>query len=126
MVEAWSKIVGLLLAAGGLPALISPDRLQQRLRRKGMRYVTRWLFLCLVFIGSLLISFAWQQEGWIPKAVGVAGFVMLLKALLLLRTRIGQLIAERLVDLQPIYLRLIALCQVAAGIGLYLLSKSDS
>jgi hypothetical protein len=122
----WGKIVSLLLVAGALPPLAWPEGMQQKLQKKGMRYVTKLLFVCLVSTGGLLISFAWQQEGWIPKAIGVAGVIILLKSLLFLRSKIGQIMAEKLTNMPPLFLRVYAVCQIAVGVGLYLFTKSNS
>jgi len=119
------KIIAVLLAAGGLPGLIWPGFLQWQLRRKGMRHVTRLLFIGLLFTGGLLISYGWQMEGWIPKAISIAGCILLLKSLMLFRARIGLLIAEKLMLVPPLGLRILALCQIAVGAGLYFLSRSS-
>jgi hypothetical protein len=80
-------IVGGAWIAAGLYIVLRPTALQGRLQRKGAKWLRALLFVGGLFLSGTLISFGWQHEGFLPKALMVIGIVGLAETLLLLRRK---------------------------------------
>jgi hypothetical protein len=122
----WSNIVGSCFLVSGVLFAINPERLRRRLRRKGVRTLRRYLFAAALASGALLISLGREYEGLLPVLFIGAGVIMILKAVFLLKAKSAQLIAERLLEVPALYLRLYAVAQMAVGAAILWLPKAQS
>ncbi len=108
----------------GLLFALNPERLRRRLRRKGARKVRRYLFIAGFAAGALVMSIGSDYEGWKAMLCVGVGLMIIAKAVFFLKGKASNLIAERLMDLPALYLRLYALVQVLIGGGIMWLQKS--
>jgi uncharacterized protein YjeT (DUF2065 family) len=119
-----AKIVGGVLVLLGLFFLRYPEGLRKRLRRKAVRKLRRYFFLAAVSLGILLIATGWKYEGFLPKALGILGVLVVLKGLLLLKSRATEEITTWLLERPTSHLRIFAAAQIALGL-LILLGLTD-
>ena len=112
----WYKIVGWLLIILGTIAFAKPEPLRNRLRKKGLRTVKRYLFATTFSLGALLISAGWRHEGALPKLLMVIGMVFIFNSLCLIKAKLADVIAVRFEQLPLLYLRLFALGQIITGV----------
>ena len=120
----WSNVVGSCFLLSGILFAINPERLRRRFRRKGVRVLRRYLFVAAVTSGALLISLGRDYEGLLPGLFVGAGVILILKAVFLLKAKSAQLMAERLMDVPALYLRIYAVAQMAFGAAILWLPKA--
>lgn len=120
----WSNIVGSCFFISGAIFVVNPDRLRNRFRRKGVRILRRYLFVAAASAGALLISLGADYEGVVPLICIGAGVMLILKALFLLKARSAQVMAERLMQVPVLYLRLYAVAQMAVGAAIIWIPKA--
>ena len=111
----WFDIIGGGLIALGAVSLAKPDILRKKLQKKGIRTLRRCLFAVAFALGALLMSAGWGHEGALPKVMTGIGFVLILKGAYLAKAKSADVIADRLAQLPPLYIRLFALAQIVAG-----------
>lgn len=111
----WYKIVGWLLIVLGTVSFAKPELLRNKLRKKGLRSVKRYLFAAAFSLGVLLMSAGWRHEGVFPKILMATGLVFIVKGVYLAKAKSADLFAARFEQLPPLYLRMFALVQIATG-----------
>lgn len=111
----WYKIVGWLLIVLGIIAFAKPEPLRKKLRKKGLRFVKRYLFAAAFSLGALLISAGWRHEGVVPKLLMIIGIVFIFNGVCLIKGKLADVMAVRFEQLPLLYLRLFALAQILTG-----------
>jgi len=110
-----STIIGLLFILTGAVFLLWPESLRRRLRKKALRKLRRYFFGAALAAGILLFSVGWRHEGILPKILAVVGVAILIKGLLLLKTKAAEEATQWILRQPVLYLRLFAAGQIALG-----------
>jgi len=116
----WAKIIGAFFILSGGAFLISPERLRRRLQKKTLRTMRRDVFATACCLGILLVSAGWKHEGTLPKVLIVAGIIVFVKGLYLLKAKSADMIMAWLIKLPAVYFRVFAVCQILAGVVIIL------
>ena len=117
----WSNIIGSLFIVSGVLFAINPERLRRKLQKKSRHILRRYFVVAISSAGIVLITAGWEFEGVLAKLFILLGLFLLLKGALLLKAKSIELIAERLLQLPAVALRLFAAGQISLGILLILL-----
>ncbi len=120
----WTNIVGCLFIVSGVAFAANPERLRRRIEKKSLRTIRRTLVTIASSAGLLLISIGWQLESTLAKVYTMAGVLLLLKALFLFKAKSADMMANRLMHLSSLYLRLFAVGQMLLGIALIMLRNT--
>ena len=111
----WAKTIGAFFILSGAAFLISPERLRRRLQKKTLRTMRRYLFATVCCLGILLVYAGWTHEGTLAKVLIVAGIIVLVKGLYLLKAKAADMIVAWLIKLPAVCFRVFAVCQILAG-----------
>ena len=110
-----ATIIGFFFVLFGAVFLLYPESLRKRLRRKALRKLRRYFFGAALAAGILLISLGWNYAGVLPKILAVAGVAVVLKGLLLLKSRAADEATQWILEQPVLILRIFAGAQIALG-----------
>jgi uncharacterized protein YjeT (DUF2065 family) len=111
----WAEVAAGILIVSGLAVAVKPERLRRRIKKKGVRTL-RWYLASVTWsVAALLISIGWQHEGVYLKLLACAGVLLILKGVYFVKAKSVALIAERLMAVPALYLRIFGAAQVALG-----------
>lgn len=114
----FAKILGYLWIILGIIFLIKPHLLRNRLQKKGIKKIRKFLFAGALALSSMILSIAWQSEGILGKIVFVFGLVGIFKSMFFLKEKTSQKLIEWL-SKQPLkFFSIWAAAQIGFGVML--------
>ncbi len=104
-----ATILGWILIIMGVLFLLKPQLLKNRLQKKGLKKLKRYMFFVLVSLGGLFIGVAWGIPGIFGKILMVLGIIGILKGFFILKAKAAEKTIEWL-RAQPLILFRIGAC----------------
>ena len=116
-----AKLLGWVWIILGVIFLIKPQMLRNRLQKKGIRKIRKYLFAGALALSSMILSIAWNAEGILAKIVFVFGLVGIFKSMFFLKEKTSQKLIEWIAK-QPIkFFSVWAIAQICFGMMLLFL-----
>lgn len=113
-------ILGWILIIIGVLFLLKPQLLKNRLQKKGLKKLKRYMFFMLVSLGGLFIGVAWGIPGIFGKILMVLGITGILKGFFILKAKAAEKIIEWLSAQPLIFFRISACFHIVIGIRILL------
>ncbi|MGB2630502.1 MAG: hypothetical protein WBD24_02035 [Candidatus Omnitrophota bacterium] len=111
-----SKLLGIIWILLGILWLVDPQRLKTRLQGKMNRKMKRVVFGFILVFGLLMIGSVFRTSGILPKIIGIAGMVLVIKGIILITSKTSDKIFEWLGSRSLKYFRIWALVLLALGL----------
>lgn len=115
-----SKILGGIWILLGILWFAKPQVLRDRLKRKMARKIKWIIFGFILVFGFSLLGSIIKAEGLFLKIVGIAGLIIVVKAILLVTTKTSDKMTNWWQDRPLIFFRFWGLFFLATGLGLFL------
>jgi len=110
------KIFGWFWIITGVMFLIWPHFLRNRIQKKSLKIVRRYLFAAMLFVGAFLITTGLKLEGMASKIILVVGVITLIKGFLFLKAKAAEGIIQFLLKQPLLFFRIWALVQTGSGL----------
>ena len=115
-----SNILGAITVLTGILWLAKPNMLRNKLKKKINRKLRMAICGFIVFFGFLIIRSVMKLYGIIPRILGIIGFIIIIKGILLLMTQASQKLLDWMSNRPLVFFRIWAACIIAMGIMLIL------
>ncbi len=112
------KILGWFWITGGILFLWKPEWLRNRLKKKSVKTVRRFLFSLILCVSVLLIKGAWGVPGILAKIILVLGMIGIMKAFYLLKAKTASVIIDWFVNQPAVFFRIAAAVHLIIGVVL--------
>ncbi len=89
-----AKMLGWSWIVLGVVFLIKPQMLRNRLQKKGMKKIRKYLFAGALTLSSIILSVAWNSEGILAKIVFIFGLVGIFKSMFFLKEKTSEKLVE--------------------------------
>ncbi len=117
----FAKILGWVWVIMGVIFLIKPQLLKNRLQKKGIKKIRKYLFCVALALSSMILSIAWNSEGILAKIVFIFGLIGIFKSMFFLKEKTSENLVQWL-SIQPIkFFSIGAALQICFGIMLLFL-----
>ena len=95
--------------------------LRNRLQKKGIKKIRKYLFAAALALSSMILSVAWNSEGILAKIVFIFGLVGIFKSMFFLKEKTSEKLVEWLSKQQLKFFTVWAVAQICFGVMLLLL-----
>lgn len=117
-----AKILGWIWIITGILFFLKPHMLRNRLQKKSIKKIRKYLFATALGLSSMFLGIAWNSKGILAKIVFVFGIIGIFKSLFLLKAKTS----EKLIawfSKQPLeFFRMWAVVQMGFGVVLLFLN----
>lgn len=110
------KFFGWFWIVAGILFLCKPLLLKNRLQKKSLKKIRKYLFLLAVLLGSLLIAVSRNFQGFSAKIVMFLGIVGIFKGFFLLKGKIADKMIQWFIAQPLIFFRMGACLYIIVGI----------
>ncbi len=117
----FAKILGWAWIILGVVFLMKPQMLRNRLQKKGIKKIRKYLFAAALALSSMILSVAWNSEGILAKIVFIFGLVGIFKSMFFLKEKTSEKLVEWLSKQQLKFFTVWAVAQICFGVMLLLL-----
>ena len=115
------KLLGWAWIIMGIIFLIKPEMLRNRLQKKSVKKIRKYLFAIVLALSSIILSIAWNTEGILAKIVFAFGVIGIFKSIFLIKVKTSEKLIEWFIK-QPVkFFRVFAFAQIVFGIMLLFL-----
>lgn len=117
----FAKILGIAWVIFGVIFLLKPQMLKNRLQKKGLKKIRKYLFAAALAISSVILSVAWNSQGILAKIVFVFGVIGVFKSMFFLKEKTSQKLIEWLSDRPIKFFKIWAIAQICFGLMIFFL-----
>ncbi len=111
-----AKILGWLFVGIGILFFIRPNTLREKLKKKSIKRIKKYLCIIAISIGILLIKASWGIKGILAKAIIVLGILAIVKGFFFIKGKASEKVIVWFSKQSLLLFRFIALIYLGLGI----------
>ncbi|MDP8260452.1 MAG: hypothetical protein P9L96_05600 [Candidatus Gygaella obscura] len=119
----FANIIGWLLIIWGILFIMKPEFLRKKLQKKSQKTIKKIILGITVSFSVLIIIAAFKTEGMVSKILAVLAIIAVIKAFLMVKSKVSDKLIEWYMKLSVKVLVLGGAMQVLIGVSILVVNK---